>query len=133
VLRLAPIASATTRIALRDTIVDNVPIRRGQTVLIALSSINKDSRYWRHADPKEFVPERFLGEDKNHSACAFLPFGGGHRACIGQELARFELKLIIIRLMQRSITFDDTPANTGGYEEQLTCYPKVMAVRVHFD
>lgn len=126
-------AGATTRVAVEDTTVDGVLIRRGQTILVALNNINKDPRYWHHGDPNEFVPERFLAEDKNHSSYAMLPFGGGHRACIGQDLAWFELKIIIIRMMQRGITFEDTPENTGGFEDQLTCYPKNVAVRIRFD
>jgi cytochrome P450 len=130
---LAPIAGITTRIALRDTILDNVPIRQGQTIFIALNNMNTDSRYWHHADPTKFVPERFLGEDKDHHPYALLPFGGGHRACIGQDLARMELKLIIVRLMQRGVIFEDTPGNTGGFHERVTCFPKTMAVRVRID
>ncbi|CAF1016907.1 unnamed protein product [Adineta ricciae] len=133
VLRLAPIASVTTRIALQDTVVDNTPVRRGQTVLIGMNNINTDARYWHHDDPKRFIPERYLHEDKDHHPSALLAFGGGHRACIGQDLAWLELKVVIIRLMQRGVTFEDTPENTGGYEERLTCFPKKMAIRVRFD
>ncbi|CAF3629964.1 unnamed protein product [Rotaria socialis] len=133
VLRLAPTASFTTRIATRDTILDDVKINRGQTIFIALHNINTDARYWHHADPKEFVPERYLAEDQNHHPLAMITFGGGHRACIGQELAWFELKAAIVRLMQRGITFEDTPENTGGYEELITCFPKSLAVRVRFE
>ncbi|CAF1445641.1 unnamed protein product [Rotaria sp. Silwood1] len=133
VLRLAPVASLTTRIATRDTTVDNVKIHRGQTVFIALHNINTDARYWHHGDPRQFLPERFLAEDQNHHPLTMIPFGGGHRACIGQELAWLELKTVIVRLMQRGITFEDTPENTGGYDERLTCFPKNLAVRVHFD
>jgi cytochrome P450 len=116
-----------------DTTIDSVSIRSGQTIFIALHNMNTDERYWHHADPKEFVPERFLGEDKNHHPYAFVPFGGGHRACIGQDLAWLELKLISIRLMQRGIIFEDTEENTGGYDEQLACHPKKLAVRVRID
>ncbi|CAF1095535.1 unnamed protein product [Adineta steineri] len=133
VLRLAPTATATTRIALRDTIVDNVPIHRGQTVIIGLNNVNTDARYWHDGHPNKFIPERFLGKDKDHHPFAMLPFGGGHRACIGQDLAWLELKLVIVRLMQRGITFEDTIENGGGYQEQLTCFPKNIAVRVHID
>ncbi|CAF4630306.1 unnamed protein product, partial [Rotaria sp. Silwood2] len=66
VLRLAPTASLTTRIATRDITVDNVKIHRGQTVIIALHNINTDARYWHHGDPRQFLPERFLAEDQNH-------------------------------------------------------------------
>ncbi|CAF5229562.1 unnamed protein product, partial [Rotaria magnacalcarata] len=86
-----------------------------------------------HADPKEFIPERFLAEDQSHHPLAMITFGGGHRACIGQELAWFELKAAIVRLMQRGIIFEDTPENTGGYEEQVTCFPKALAVLVRFE
>jgi cytochrome P450 len=130
---LAPVAGVTTRIALCDTIVDNVSIRRGQTIIIGMHNINTDARYWHHGDPTKFMPERFLAEDKNHHPYAMLSFGGGHRACIGQDLAWLELKVIIVRLMQRGVTFEDTPENTGGYEERLACHPKKMAVRVHIN
>ncbi len=130
---MAPIAGVTTRMALHDTIVDNVPIRRGQTIIIAVQNINMDARFWHHAASTEFAPERFLEEDKNHHPYAMLPFGGGHRACIGQELAWLELKTIIVRLMQRGVTFEDTPENTGGYEEHITCFPKKLAVRVRIN
>ncbi|CAF1275368.1 unnamed protein product [Rotaria sordida] len=99
VLRLGPVFGLTSRIATYDTIVDDVKIHRGQTILIALHNINTDAR--------------FLGEDKNHHPLAMIPFGGGHRACIGQELAWLELKTIIVRMMQRDITFEDTPENVG--------------------
>ncbi|CAF3723736.1 unnamed protein product [Rotaria sordida] len=119
VLRLGPVFGLTSRIATYDTIVDDVKIHRGQTILIALHNINTDAR--------------FLGEDKNHHPLAMIPFGGGHRACIGQELAWLELKTIIVRMMQRDITFEDTPENVGGYNERITCFPKNVVVRVRFD
>ncbi|CAF3143200.1 unnamed protein product, partial [Rotaria sp. Silwood2] len=114
VLRLAPIAPITTRIATCDTTVDDVKIHRGQTIFIPLHNINTDARYWHHGDPRKFLPERFLAEDQNHHPLTMIPFGGGHRACIGQELAWLELKIVIVRMMQRGITFEDTPENTGG-------------------
>lgn len=131
VLRLAPIAGATTRIALNDTSVGSVRVRRGQTILIALHNINIDPRFWHATDPATFAPERFLHGDEHHHPFALLPFGGGHRGCIGQDLARLELKTIIARLVQRGITFEDTPENTGGYVEGATCSPKHVVVRVH--
>ena len=62
------------------------------------------------------------------------PFGGGHRACAGQELAWLELKTIIVRMMQR-VTLEDTglPDNSGGFDQQLVCYPKHLAVNVRVD
>jgi cytochrome P450 len=74
-----------------------------------------------------------LREDQNHHPYAMIPFGAGHRACIGQDLACLDLKLIIIRMMQRGIILKDTEENTGGYEDRLACHPKILAVRVSID
>ncbi|CAF4884928.1 unnamed protein product [Rotaria sp. Silwood1] len=133
VLRLAPVAGLTARRATRDTVVDDISIHRGQDLYIALYNMNKDPRYWHHGDPTEFIPERFLFEDKNHHPYAMVTFGGGHRACLGQDLAQFELKLMIIRLMQRGVSFEDTPENIGGYKQQVTCCPRHLVVRVRID
>ena len=84
---MAPIVGVSTRMALCDTEVDGVPIRRGETILIGLHNITTDKRFWHHDDPLKFVPERFLGADKDHDPFHMIPFGGGHRACIGQDLA----------------------------------------------
>ena len=130
---MAPIAGVTTRMALCDTEVDGVPIRRGETILVGLHNITTDKRFWHHDDPMKFVPERFQGADKDYDPFAMVPFGGGHRGCIGKDLAWLELKLVIIRLMQRGITFEDTPENAGGGEDRLACFPKKMAVRVRVD
>jgi cytochrome P450 len=130
---LAPVASITTRVALCDTVVDDVPVHRGQTVLIGMHNISTDPRFWHHGDSKQFVPERFLAEDKDHMPYTWLPFGGGHRACLGQDLASLELKVILVRLMQRGVTFEDTPENIGGYVERPTCYPEKVAIRVRID
>ncbi len=126
-------AGLTARIATRDTVVDGVPIRCGQHLFLALCNMNIDSRCWHHGDPTQFAPERFLAEDKNHDPYAMVTFGGGHRACLGQDLARFELKLMIVRLMQRGVTFNDTPENIGGYKQQITCPPRHLVVRVNID
>ncbi|CAF1347960.1 unnamed protein product [Rotaria sordida] len=132
VFRLAPTISVTTRMVTSDTIIDNVPIHSGQIIFIGLLNIKTDERYW-NKNPKEFIPERFLIEDKNYHTYAMVPFDDGHRACLGQDLAWIVLKLIIIRCMQRGIIFEDTQENTGGYEEKLACRPKILAVRIRFD
>jgi cytochrome P450 len=116
--------------ATRDAVIDGVSIHRSQHIFLALYNMNKDPRYWHHADSTQFVPERFLAEDKDHHPYAFVTFGGGHRACLGQDLARFELKLMIVRIMQRGVTFEDTLENTGGYKQQVSCPPKHLVVRV---
>jgi hypothetical protein len=84
--------------------------------------------YWSGSlGPDQFYPERFLIEDQhsNDNRAASIPFGGGHRQCIGKDLARFELKVICARLMQH-VTFGDggPETNSGGYKQTDTIIPK---------
>lgn len=51
-----------------------------------------------YPQPKEFRPERFL--ERQYAPHEYLPFGGGHRRCIGSALAMMELKLSIATLLQ---------------------------------
>ncbi|CAF2980736.1 unnamed protein product [Rotaria sp. Silwood2] len=93
-----------------------------------------DPRYWK-LDPKQFIPERLFGTDApdaNHHPLVFAPFGGGHRTCAGQELARLELKLIVIRFML-FVTFVDASGNNGGHSQAMVVSPKELAVFIKFD
>ncbi len=47
--------------------------------------------------PDHFAPERFL--DGKFSLYEYLPFGGGHRACLGKSLALFEMKLVLATIL----------------------------------
>lgn len=134
VLRFAPIAAGILREAIDDDILDGYPIRKGDFILIAIQNLHQHPKYW-NIDPKLFYPERFLHEDKSPPRYAYLPFGGGHRACIGQDLAMLELKTAITRLMQRVTIADPGHGynNSGGFTQHITCFPKHLTVRVTID
>jgi cytochrome P450 len=134
VLRFAPPLFGTLRTLTNNDCLPNsgFQLYKGDTVLIPIHNIAYDPKNWS-VDPERFYPERFLNEDKNHHPYAFIPFGGGHRSCIGQDLARFELKVIAARLMQY-VTFSDggPKINAGGFSESVT-KPKHVGVIIHFD
>ncbi|KAF1810537.1 cytochrome P450 [Eremomyces bilateralis CBS 781.70] len=52
-------------------------------------------------DPDDFVPERFLGDEKykDDRFDVLQPFSYGPRNCIGQNLAYLEMKLILARMI----------------------------------
>ncbi|CAF0971550.1 unnamed protein product [Rotaria sordida] len=134
VLRFSPPIVGTVRTL---TIDDRLPgsgtqLFKGNQVNIPFHILARDTRLWS-IDPELFYPERFMGEDKNHHPHALIPFGGGHRQCIGQDLARFELKVIAARLMQQ-VTFGDggPEVNAGGHLERLTIMPKYVGVTIEF-
>jgi cytochrome P450 len=135
VLRFCPPGDSSARTLTAD---DRLPesgaqLFSGDQVLIPFFSLTRDTRYWT-IDPELFYPERFQGEDKNHHPYALIPFGGGHRQCIGQDLARFELKVIIARLMQH-VTFGDggQQVNAGGHIQGIIIAPKHVGVTIKFD
>jgi cytochrome P450 len=135
VLRLSPPAYGTLRTVMMN---DRLPesgeqLHKGDGLLILFHNLTHDTRYWS-IDPNIFYPERFLNEDKDHQSYAYLPFGSGHRQCIGKELAQFELKLIAARLMQY-VTFGDggSELNAGGHLTGVTIMPRHVGVTINFD
>ena len=139
VLRFAPPAVGTLRSLMSD---DQLPatgvvLKKGEQVFVPFYNFTRDERYWRGAiGPDQFYPERFENDDdeKRNTKAALLTFGGGHRQCIGQDLARFELKVICARLMQ-NVTFTDggPEVNAGGYIQTEIVLPKHVGVKISFD
>ena len=135
VFRMTPPVPGTQRTLTCD---DRLPetgywLRKGDTIMISFANLSHDPRYW-NVNPEKFYPGRFLNEDKDHQSYAWLPFGSGHRQCIGQDLARFELKVILARLMQ-FVTFGDggPELNAGGHKTSITVMPKSVGVTIEFD
>ena len=129
--------------SLRTVMVDDqlpasrIHLKKGEQIFISIYNLGRDKRYWSGAiDPDQFYPERFLIEEQhsNDKSAASIPFGSGHRQCIGKDLARFQLKVICARLMQHVIFGDAGPQlNSGGYKQTDTIIPKKMAVNITFD
>ncbi|GAA4998623.1 cytochrome P450 [Actinopolymorpha pittospori] len=80
-----------TRAALEDVEISGRVIHAGDPVTISLSEANRD-------------PERFEnGEelDVHHSATGHLAFGHGIHQCLGQQLARIEMRIGYAALLRR--------------------------------
>ncbi|KAJ8414581.1 hypothetical protein AAFF_G00037830 [Aldrovandia affinis] len=117
-----------------DTEFKGYCIPEGTMVLPLLTSVLLDPKLWKN--PDGFDPENFLDEKgrfkKNE---AFLVFGLGKRACVGEGLARVELFLFFSSLLQH-FTFTGaqppeeinvTPAccSFGRLPRVYDCYVKV--------
>ncbi|CAL8077563.1 unnamed protein product [Orchesella dallaii] len=85
------------------------------TVIIAnLHNCHNNRNYW--TDPDNFRPERFISDDnlpKKYNA--FMPFSTGKRVCPGESLARDELFLLFVGLLQH-FTFTVDPSNSKPTE-----------------
>ncbi|MGH8930600.1 MAG: cytochrome P450 [Egibacteraceae bacterium] len=81
----------TMRTALKDVELDGHTIKAGQTVTISLSAANRD-------------PERFSDPDRldvTRDASGHLAFGHGIHQCLGQQLARVEMRIGYPALLRR--------------------------------
>ncbi|KAG7453117.1 cytochrome P450 [Guyanagaster necrorhizus] len=83
---------------------DSIRIRKGQTILIPISTVNRDEALWGE-DAKEFKPERW---EKIPDAVKSIPgvwgnmlsFIGGPRSCIGYRFSLVEMKAIMFTLLR---------------------------------
>jgi len=50
-------------------------------------------------DPESFRPERFV--ERSYSPFEYMPFGGGHRRCIGAAFASYEIAIVLGSLLKR--------------------------------
>jgi cytochrome P450 len=97
-LRLYPPSSIILRGALKDTDLLGYPIKKGQMVFFSQYLLHR--REESFPEPEKFEPERFKNE-KEIGRYAYLPFGAGHRVCIGSHFALMEGHLILATLIQK--------------------------------
>jgi pentalenene oxygenase len=87
-LRLFPPARHIDRCPVREVVVGGVRAEPGSNVLVSPLVLHREPRLY--PDPSKFAPERWLeGEAfaSNGSRGAYVPFGAGVHACIGEALA----------------------------------------------
>lgn len=77
-------------------------IPAGARMFYSIYLTQRDPRLWDAAD--EFRPQRFLG-GRQTPPFAYVPFGGGPRACIGAAFGQLEARLVLTYLL-RHFTFE---------------------------
>jgi len=78
---------------------DNLVIPVGMHVIIPAGGLASDPKYW--TDPLKFDPERFSAENRGKfDSIVYQPFGAGPRACIGQNLVKLEIKVMLIEMLR---------------------------------
>lgn len=100
-LRLFPAGPFLSRQLTEDTEINNKKILKGAQAIIFIYQIHRDESIFENA--YEFKPERFLSSNPNTNEhpYAYIPFSAGRRNCIGQKLAVMELKIALVKILQR--------------------------------
>ena len=100
-MRLYPPSSGIVRMALRDTVLgEEYPVQKDTPVVFSQYVLHHRPDYF--PDPERFDPERFRPADEQKlPRYAYLPFGAGHRICIGNHFATMEAHLLLATIAQR--------------------------------
>jgi len=101
-LRLYPPAWTIERDALADDDVAGTPVPAGSMVAISPYLVHRHPAFW--PDPAGFDPRRFLpgrSDTATRHRYAFIPFGGGRRACVGASFAELETVLVLATIARR--------------------------------
>ncbi|KAK8105202.1 hypothetical protein PG999_008561 [Apiospora kogelbergensis] len=124
-LRLVPPVPRNIRVARHDATLPRgggpdrkspVFVPKGTTIVFPIYATHREPTIWG-SDSEEFKPERWL-EEKFRPNWAFIPFGGGHRICVGQQNALTVATYALTRLLQ---TFGQIEARDSmPWEENLS-------------
>jgi cytochrome P450 len=90
-LRRWPALPEVMRVLVRPLQFDGVTVPAGHSLGVAIANIHH--RADLYPDPFAFRPERFL--ERKYGPHEYMPFGGGHRRCVGAAFADFELRIVL--------------------------------------
>ena len=96
-LRLYPPIHLGSRRTAESLEFDGKRVPAGERLIYSIYLTHRDPAFWE--SPDDFNPERF-SHGWNHPPFAYLPFGGGPRACIGSAFGQAEARLVLARLLQ---------------------------------
>eukprot|EP00127_Corallochytrium_limacisporum_P004790 Clim_evm5s177 gene=Clim_evmTU5s177 len=120
-LRLTPVAPVTSRWLVRDFEIQGKTVPKHFNAVINIYSLHRHPKYWD--DPETFNPDRWLEKDFVPRPGSFLPFGSGPQGCIGERLARTEMKSCLARLVREfdfELATDDPEALMNSAEHSIT-------------
>jgi cytochrome P450 len=94
-IRYHPILAECARVPLSPLEIMGRHIPVGQALGISIVGIHHDPVVY--PEPHRFRPERFI--ERTFSNTEFMPFGGGHRRCLGAGLAEYTMRLALAEIM----------------------------------
>ena len=104
-LRLYPPIHIGNRRVAEDMEFTEGKVPAGERMFYSIYLTHRDPEIWENAE--QFRPDRFSYGRKT-PPFAYVPFGGGPRACIGAAFGQAEARIVMTRLLQ---TFSFEPVN----------------------
>lgn len=98
-MRLHPPVWVIPRRATQDNVVLDHRVPANATVVVSPYVIHRDPEIFE--DPDAFSVDRFASSLSTRVRDSFMPFGLGHRQCIGKGLALAEISEVLVRIGQR--------------------------------
>jgi cytochrome P450 len=100
VLRLCPPVWLLPRRSMHSDESRGVEIPSASDVLICPYTLHRHPGFW--TDPENFDPERFMpGRARDIVEFSYLPFGAGHRSCMGRTFAMKEAALVLALVVRK--------------------------------
>ncbi len=121
-MRLYPPAWGILREAKEDDEIGGYFVAKGKPISLLQYITHRHPDFWD--TPEAFIPERFE-KDKvaERPKFAYFPFGGGQRACIGNQFSLMEATLALSAIAQR-IKFDVLPNQIIDPDPTFTLRPR---------
>jgi cytochrome P450 family 110 len=119
-LRRFPVVDTVFRVLRRPWSFGGYDLPAGMTIGAMIVVVHR--REDIYPDPDAFRPERFLeGKPKPHE---YLPFGGGHRRCIGAAFSHFESCLALATVLRELELELCEPGEVAVSRRNVTLGPK---------
>ncbi|MCX6078343.1 MAG: cytochrome P450 [Chloroflexi bacterium] len=112
-LRLYPPIHIGNRVVAEEMIFEGQSVPAGERLFYSIYLTHRDPKSWDK--PDDFCPERFE-HGRKQPAFAYLPFGGGPRACIGAAFGQAEARILVTYLLK---TFSFVPLNMAGIHAHM--------------
>jgi cytochrome P450 len=117
-MRMKPVGPVIACEATRDTVIGDVAVPRGASVMLLTRVAPLDERNFAHAH--DFDPGRWLDGASGDRRRTAIPFGAGPRICPGRYLALEEMKMLMAMLLRRFDIMDVGPRGGGEVRERLS-------------
>uniref|UniRef100_A0A3B4B802 Cholesterol 24-hydroxylase n=1 Tax=Periophthalmus magnuspinnatus TaxID=409849 RepID=A0A3B4B802_9GOBI len=127
-LRLYPPLVGTSRDLNNDMVIDGIRIPGGVTCVLSTYTACRLEKFFK--DPMKFDPDRFHPDAPKPYYC-YYPFALGPRACLGQNFAQMEAKVVMAKLLQR-FDFTLVPGQSFDVRDTGTLRPKSGVPSVFF-